>query len=98
MVIGGMGVGPGANEPTPAFVGLFFAIFGGLFVLFGWVLGFLTILSGRFIAQRKNRTFSIAMGAVNCTMVPFGTVIGVFDIVLLTNAEVIKEYPPTITS
>lgn len=93
MFLGGLGTD--THPPAPAFVGLFFALFGGIFVLFGWVLGFLTILSGRYIAQRRNRTFSIAMGAVNCTMVPFGTVIGVFDIVLLTNAEVIKECPPT---
>lgn len=98
MFFGDLGTGSGSNPPAPAFIGLFFALFGGIFVLFGWVLGFLTILSGRYIAQRRNRTFSIAMGAVNCTMVPFGTVIGVFDIVLLTKAEVIKEYPPTITS
>lgn len=84
----------GANNAPPAFMGIFFAAFGAAFVLFGWTLGFLTILSGRYIAERKNRTFSLVMGAVNCVMVPFGTVIGVFDIVLLTNSEVIKEYPP----
>jgi len=84
----------GPSEAPPAFIGIFFAAFGGAFVLFGWTLGFLTILSGRYIAQRKNRTFSLVMGAINCVLVPFGTVIGVFDIVLLTNSEVIKEYPP----
>lgn len=61
-------------------------------MLFGWTLGALTALSGRYIQQRKNRIFSIVIGCVNCIMVPVGTVLGVFDLVLLTNTEVVKEY------
>lgn len=98
MLFGGAGMSSNTDGPTPAFIGLFFALFGGIFVLCGWALGFLTILSGRYIAQRKKRTFSLVMGGVNCAMVPFGTVIGVFDLVLLTNSEVIKEYPPATIS
>lgn len=91
--------GSGQNGASPpAFIGLIFAIIGGAFVLFGWALGVLTALSGRYIQQRKNRTFSIVVGCVNCIMIPMGTVLGVFDLVLLTNAEVIKEYQEKPTS
>lgn len=76
----------------PAWFGLIFVVVGGGVVLFGWTLGILTILSGRFIAGRKNRKFSIVVGAVNCAMMPFGTALGVFDIILLTNGEVKALY------
>jgi len=81
----------GAEAP-PGWVGLFFALFGGAFVLFGWALGFVTILSGRYIAKRKHRIFSIVIGAINCAMMPIGTVLGVFDIILLTKDETRGQY------
>ncbi|MBN8711180.1 MAG: hypothetical protein BGO12_16930 [Verrucomicrobia bacterium 61-8] len=94
MLFGGFGsmsqTHPG-SEP-PAFIGLFFAIFGAVFVLFGWTLGALTILSGRKIAQRRARKFSVVMGAINCAMFPFGTTLGVFTLILLNRREADLEY------
>jgi len=88
---GSMAQTPPGNEP-PAFIGLFFAIFGAVFVLLGWTLGTLTILSGRRIAQRRARKFSIVIGAINCAMFPFGTTLGVFTLILLTRDPVVREY------
>ncbi len=81
----------GAEAP-PWWFGLLFALIGGGFVLFGWALGFVTILSGHYIARRKHRIFSIVIGAINCAMMPIGTVLGVFDILLLTKDETRREY------
>ena len=80
----------------PAFFGLFFGLVGGGVVVIGWTLGFLTILSGRYIAHRKRRMFSLVMGCINCVLFPFGTVLGVFDIILLTRDDVRALYgePP----
>ncbi len=83
---------PSSSGGPPFWIGLLFAAVGGSFVLFGWVLGFLTILSGRYIAARKKRAFSIVMGAINCAMVPVGTVLGVFDIILLSKEETKRLY------
>ncbi len=80
------------TAPFPPMFGLLFAVAGGTFVLFGWTLGILTIASGRCIAARKKRTFSIVMGAINCAMVPFGTALGVFTLILLTKDETIQLY------
>jgi hypothetical protein len=82
----------------PAFFGMFFAVFGGIFVLVGWGLGFLTVLSGRYINQRKKRMFSVVMGCINCAFIPFGTVLGVFDIILLGRDDVRALYgePPAL--
>lgn len=94
MLFGGFGsiapTSPG-HEP-PMFIGLFFTIFGAGFVLFGWTLGALTILSGRRIAQRRTRKFSVVIGAINCAMFPFGTTLGVFTLILLNRREADLEY------
>lgn len=83
--------GAGANSP-PEWFGLLFAVLGGSFVLFGWTLGALTIYSGRCIATRKKKKFSVVMGAINCAMVPLGTVLGVFTLILLTKDETRSLY------
>jgi len=95
-VFGSSAHGPQAEPPV--FIGIFFALIGGLFVVAGWTLGVLTILSGRFITQRKKRMFSLVIGCINCVLVPFGTVLGVFDIVLLTRDDVRVLYgePPSL--
>jgi hypothetical protein len=67
--------------------GGFFMVIGGIFVLAGWTLGLCTIWSGRYIALRRKRTFSIVMGAINCMHFPFGTALGVFTLILLTKDE-----------
>jgi hypothetical protein len=83
-----------ANEPAAMtnFMGVAFLLAGGGVVLTGWILGFLTILSGRFIARRRRRLFSVVMGCINCLLVPFGTILGVFTIVLLTRDDVKAIY------
>ena len=82
---------PNAEVTMKAMGGLFMVI-GGIFVLGGWAFGLLTILSGRRIAQRRSRTFSLVMAGINCLSMPFGTVLGIFTIVLLTKPEAIAQY------
>jgi hypothetical protein len=91
--------GPGAfassgghGQAPPPFFGLIFVIVGGGIVLVGWTLGVLTILAGRNIALRRKRTFSLIMGCINCALFPFGTVLGVFDVILLTRDDVRALY------
>jgi hypothetical protein len=52
----------------------------------------MTALSGYFIQQRQRRVFSIVTAAVNCIYFPFGTVLGVFTIILLNKSETIDLY------
>ena len=81
------------NEPfPPQLFGLFFMGIGGALVLFGWTLGVVTIMSGRRIAQRRSRTFSIVVAAINCAFMPFGTALGVFTLILLNKTEAQAQY------
>lgn len=74
------------------FMGIFMAVFFGLFVLFGLALGIGTILSGRFIKQRTRRTFSLVVAGINCMMFPFGTALGVFTLIVLVRDSVRRVY------
>lgn len=78
------------NAPPGA--GYVAAIFGGAVMFLGCMLGALTMLSGRYIKQRTRRKFSMAMALVNCVIFPYGTALGVADIVALTNEQVKDEY------
>jgi hypothetical protein len=81
--------GPGG---PPFNMGWMFVIFGGFFVLMGWTLGALSIISGRFISQRRARTYSLIIAGINCLWVPFGTILGVFTFIVLVRPSVIALY------
>jgi hypothetical protein len=78
--------------PPPAFLGWMFVGMGSCAILFGWTMGVLTIVSGRFLARRKNRLFSLIMAGVNCMSVPIGTTLGVFTFVVLLRPSVRALY------
>jgi hypothetical protein len=59
----------------------------------GWAVGILTIVSGRAIAQRKWRVFSLVMAGVNCASFPLGTLLGVFSFIVLLRPSVRALYP-----
>jgi hypothetical protein len=82
---------PAGGPSTGDFFGIFkwFYLMVGTLALAG---GFGNLLSGLLIFRRKLRIFSLIMAAVNCTMVPLGTVLGVFTIVVLLRPSVREAY------
>lgn len=74
----------------PLIFGLMFTLFAGAFILVGWIFAICIILTGRYISQRKNHMFCIVMAGVECIFTPFGTVLGVFTIMIL-NRPSVKE-------
>src|SRR6476659_11508877 len=72
------------NQAPPAFVGWLFIILGGGFFLVGQSLAICIIIAGRFLAQRKHYHFVFVVACCECLFMPFGTVLGVFTIVLLS--------------
>ena len=72
----------------PAFMGMFFMIIGGSVVLVGWTMAALTIYAGRCLARRRHHTLCMVAAVVCCLYVPFGTVLGVFTIIVLQRPRV----------
>ncbi len=78
----------GKGEPPPAFIGWFFVIFAAVFIALGWVFAAFVFTAGRFLARRKHYLFCLVMGAVECIFMPFGTVLGVFTLIVLMRESV----------
>jgi hypothetical protein len=57
-----------------------------------WGLALATAVSGYFIQNRRRRIFSIVVAAINCVLFPFGTVLGVFTLVVLVRPSVVALY------
>jgi len=73
----------------------FFAMFKVFYLVFGmWFVlsAILNAISGFSLRARRNRTFSLVVAAFDCLYVPFGTVLGVFTIVILQRDSVRNSY------
>lgn len=80
---------PGGNSPPPAdFIGWMFVVLGSVFILSGWTLAILLVVAGRCIAQRKRLLFCTIVAGVGCVFMPFGTILGVFSLIVLTRSSV----------
>ncbi|MDZ4859680.1 MAG: hypothetical protein SGI88_11925 [Candidatus Hydrogenedentes bacterium] len=73
-------------------IGGFFAIIGGFIVLCGWALAVAIIIAGRKLKSRTSRMYCIVIAALECMMMPFGTILGVFTLVVLTKDQAIQLY------
>ena len=84
------------GSAPPAFVGILFAGMGIVFVLIGWAAAACTIISGRMLARRRHRMFSFVIAALLCMFMPFGTVLGIFTIIVLSRESVRRLYGETV--
>lgn len=78
----------GPGEPPPPIVGWFFVIAASVFIVLGLTFAILILSNGRCIAKRKRYTFCQVMACVECLFMPFGTVLGVFTLVVLSRESV----------
>jgi hypothetical protein len=82
----------GRQDVPPHWFGLIFVIVGGFFVLLGWGAAICTFVSGRYLARRRKRLFSFVMAAILCMFIPFGTILGVFTLIVLSRESVQQLY------
>ncbi len=87
---------PSANdhEPPRAFIGWFFAGLGLLIFLFAMVVALLRFLAGRYVKQRKSRTYCMVIAALGCLEFPYGTALGVLSFIVLGRPSVVKLFSP----
>jgi hypothetical protein len=75
---------PKQGEPPPHFIGWLFIGFGCFFFLLGLGFAICVALSGRFLRRRQRYWFSFVLACVECLFIPFGVVLGVFTIIVLS--------------
>lgn len=79
------------HAPAPEFpreFGWMFVAMGAVFFLIGQFCAISMLISGRYISQRKNYTFSFVIACIECVFFPFGTALGVFTIITLSRESV----------
>ena len=72
------------GEPDPALFGWIFVAIGGFMILCGLTFSALLAYAGRCLRQRRRHTFCVVMAAISCAFMPFGTVLGIFTLIVLT--------------
>lgn len=82
------GFDDGSGNAPPAFLGWLFIIMGSVFIILGWCLAIFMFVVGTKLKRRKNRIFCMVIAGVECIFMPFGTVLGVFTIIILNKESV----------
>ena len=78
---------PGQEVP-PAAVGWVFVGLGIFLFLIGTVFSLVLALAGRSLSCRKHYWFAFVVACIECIFVPFGTILGVFTIIVLSRQSV----------
>jgi len=78
----------GRGGGPPAAIGLLFVIMAMFFIIAGWTLAICLIIAGCNLAKRRRYMFCLIMAAIACIFLPFGTVLGVFTIIVLMRPSV----------
>ena len=79
-------------HPPPAMVGWLFVVLGGFFILCGWALAIAILVAGAKLKKRRSRTYCLVVGGLECMMMPFGTILGIFTIIILMKDSVKERF------
>ena len=82
----------GNGESPPQIFGYIFTFIGALFFILGITFSCFVIYSGVLLKKLKKRMFSFIVACIECIFIPFGTVLGVFTIIVLSKESVKQIY------
>lgn len=83
------------QNPPPRELGWVFAGVGTFVMLFVWTIAALIIVAGRRLLQHRSRTFCLIVAALMCLSIPFGTILGVFTLIVLSRPSVRQLFGET---
>jgi hypothetical protein len=78
----------GRSGAPPRLFGFVFILMAAIFIILGWSLAICEIIAGYKLKRRKSHMFCVVVAAVECVLMPLGTVLGVFTILLLQKESV----------
>ncbi len=93
MVTGMFPMKPG-DTPPPQLFGWFFVVMGAVFVFGGWTIAVSMIVAGIKLKKHKARIFCMVVAGIECMFMPFGTVLGVFTLILLNKDSIKQAFVP----
>jgi hypothetical protein len=69
-------------------VGIVLMAVAATLILAAWTLAIFVLFAGRCLSKRIHYTYCLVMAAIVCLFMPFGTVLGVFTIIVLMRPSV----------
>jgi hypothetical protein len=82
------GTAKSGEELPPEFLGWIFTVLGSVLFLIGIAMAICILIAGRSLALRKRYSYAFIMACIECLFIPFGTILGVFTIVVLSRESV----------
>ena len=70
------------------FIGGFFILFAGIWITLGLTFATCVAIAARKLSRRTGHTYCLIIGSLECLFMPFGTILGVFTIVVLMRDSV----------
>ena len=76
------------QEPPPAALGWAFVGLGIFLFLLGAAFALVLVFAGRSLSRRRRYWFAFVVACIECIFIPFGTILGVFTIIVLSRESV----------
>ena len=77
-----------AQQPPPAALGWAFVVLGIFLFFIGVVFAIVLAFAGRSLSRLKHYWFAFVVACIECIFIPFGTILGVFTIIVLSRESV----------
>jgi hypothetical protein len=76
------------GQQIPSVIGWVIACFGAAAMVAIWTYAISLALSGRSLRQHRRYTFCLVMAIISCMFMPFGTILGIFTLIVLFRPSV----------
>jgi hypothetical protein len=76
------------GDSPPDMFGYFFIAIALMMIISMWAMAFGVLMAGSNLKRRVGYMYCLVVAGVECTFVPFGTVLGVFTIIVLMRPSV----------
>jgi hypothetical protein len=87
--------GQGAeNAAAPEFIGALFGVIGLVIFVLALAFAGAKVYAALCLKRRKGRTFCLVVAAISCLEMPWGTLLGVFTIIVLERPTVSRQFLP----
>ncbi|MCE5327298.1 MAG: hypothetical protein LLG01_12895 [Planctomycetaceae bacterium] len=86
--------GPQDVNGPPPFFGWLFIIIGSIGIVLGWTIATLLLVAAGRLRKHRSYTFCFVVACIECIVIPLGTVLGIFSIIVLSRPSVKAMFQP----
>lgn len=84
--------GAAGGEGPFEVIGVVFVLVALLSIGFFWTLGLLLFLAAGRLRKRRGHTFCTVVAGLSCVLMPFGTILGVLTLIVLSRQSVKESF------